>query len=57
MAKTNQDYYNEIDTVLTEYENYKIWHTKSAATILMVTALFLCISGFSNANYLIINHE
>lgn len=29
MAKTNQDYYNEIDTVLTEYENYKIWHTKS----------------------------
>lgn len=29
MAKTNQDYYNEINTVLTEYENYKIWHTKS----------------------------
>ena len=24
MAKTNQDYYNEIDNVLTEYENYKI---------------------------------
>lgn len=29
MAKTNQDYYNEIDNVLTEYENYKIWHTKN----------------------------
>lgn len=29
MAKTNQDYYNEIDKVLIEYEECKNWHTKN----------------------------
>ena len=28
MAKTNQDYYNEINKVLTEYEENKTWHSK-----------------------------